>query len=125
MSVPQQSNLAVKRYCFGKGGGFTGDYTEFSYDDDGKVYKRDFSYDRDIYYKDLSIEDLNYFAEQFESLGLGSEYISQPGNISYYIEVRVGESSSNKIVWGHIDYRVDENIESLFNEVYEKLSARP
>lgn len=123
-SLPEAAPF-IKRYCVGQGGGFTGDYTEFSFSDDGKVYKRDFVYDRDVYYKDLAPADLEYFVNQITELGLEYEEINQPGNISKYIEIREKESSKNKITWGAPNFNPPEPIEKLFKELYKKLSERP
>jgi hypothetical protein len=123
-SLPEATPI-IKRYCVGQGGGFTGEYKEYSFSEDGKVYKRDFVYDRDVYYKDLSPVDLEYFLNQIRDLGIEFEEINQPGNISKYIEVRVKETSRNKITWGTPNYSPPEPIKKLFNELYNKLSERP
>jgi hypothetical protein len=123
-SLPEATPI-VKRYCVGQGGGFTGDYKEFSFSEDGKVYKRDFVYDRDVYYKDLSTMDLDYFLNQIRDLGIEFEEINQPGNMSKYIDIRVNETSKNKITWGAPNYNPPTDIKKLFNELYNKLSERP
>ena len=97
----------------------------YSFSEDGKVYKRDFVYDRDVYYKDLSAVDLEYFLNQIRDLGIEFEEINQSGNISKYIEIRVNETSRNKITWGAPNYSLPEPIKKLFNELYNKLSERP
>ncbi|MCB9360685.1 MAG: hypothetical protein H6587_03530 [Flavobacteriales bacterium] len=123
-SLPEATPI-VKRYCVGQGGGFTGEYTEFSFSEDGKVYKRDFVYDRDVYYKDLSPTDLEYFLNKIIDLGIEFEELNQPGNISKYIEIRVKETSRNKITWGAPNYSPPKDIALLFKELYSKLSERP
>ena len=123
-SLPEATPI-VKRYCVGQGGGFTGEYQEYSFSEDGKVYKRDFVYDRDVYYKDLTTEDTEYFLNQFIELGIEFEEINKPGNISKYIEIREKETSKNKITWGANNYNPPPNIKKLFNELYNKLSERP
>lgn len=124
-SLPPATNTYVKRYCVGKGGGFTGDYTEFSFSEDGKVYKRDFVYERDVYYKDLPPLDLEYFLQKINSLGIQSAELNTPGNMSKYIEIRENETSINKLVWGANNFYAPKEITSLFEELYQKLSERP
>jgi len=109
----------------GQGGGFTGDYKEFSFSDDGKVYKRDFIYERDVYYKDLSPIDLEYFLERINALGIESEEINSPGNMSKYIEIRENETSINKLVWGANNFYAPKELTKFFEELYQKLSDRP
>ena len=115
-------NDHMKRYAFGKGGGFTGDYTEFILNENGKIYKYDYKYDREVFYKDLNKADLNYFLEEIEKLSLDGIEMNSPGNISYYIDVRIGKSSINKIVWGDPRYYPAQAIVDLNKEAFSKLS---
>lgn len=115
-------NNNIKRYAIGKGGGFTGDYTEFILNENGKVYKYDYKYDREVFYKELDKVDLNYFLEQIEELGLEGIDINQPGNISYYIEVKIGQNSINKIVWGANLYYPPKELVTFHDEIFKKLS---
>lgn len=122
-SMPVSNTTTVKRYAVGEGGGFTGEYTEFSFSEDGKVYKRDFNYQRDVFIKQLSDADLNYFLGKINSLGIQTIDINSPGNMSKYIEVRDGETSLNKIVWGSTTYYPPNNLVEFHQELYNKLSA--
>jgi hypothetical protein len=122
-SLPQNTTTTVKRYAVGQGGGFTGAYTEFSFSDDGKVYKRDFNYERDVFVKQLSESDLKYFLNQIMELGLATFELNVPGNMSKYIEIRDGETSQNKIVWGANNYNPPQKIVDFHQELYKKLSA--
>lgn len=122
-SLPQNTTTTVKRYAVGQGGGFTGAYTEFSFSDDGKVYKRDFNYERDVFVKQLAESDLKYFLNQIIELGLATFELNVPGNMSKYIEIRDGETSQNKIVWGANNYNPPQKIVDFHQELYKKLSA--
>ncbi|MCB0410034.1 MAG: hypothetical protein KDD29_07430 [Flavobacteriales bacterium] len=119
------STLYIKKYCVGKGGGFTGNYLEFSFSEDGKVYKRDFVYERDVYYKDLSAQDLSYFVEQIKSLGLESAELNSPGNISKYFEIRERETTINKLIWDGGYNNAPQKINNFHDELYKKLSELP
>ena len=118
----ENENNNMKRYAIGKGGGFTGDYTEYILNENGKVYKYDFNYDREVYYKTLEKADLVYFLEQIEKLSLDGIDINQPGNMSYYIDVRIGKQSMNKIVWGDRQYYPPKNLVEFHNELFAKLA---
>jgi len=122
-SMPVSNTTTVKRYAVGEGGGFTGAYTEFSFSEDGKVYKRDFNYQRDVFIKQLSEADLKYFLNKITDLGIATIDINAPGNISKYIEIRDGETSLNKIVWGEQTYYPPNNLVEFHQELYKKLSA--
>jgi len=111
-----------KRYAIGQGGGFTGNYSEFILSENGQVHKYDFKYDREVYFKDLKKADLIYFLEKIEELGLEGLEMNYPGNMSKYIDVRYGRNSINKIVWGHYNYRPDEELVKLHQEMYEIMS---
>jgi hypothetical protein len=115
-------NQNQKRYAFGQGGGFTGDYEEFILNENGKVYKYDFKYDREVYYKDLAKVDLHYFLEKIEGLGLDGVDINQPGNMTSYIDVRIGQNSINKIVWGSHQYYPPKELITFHKEAFQKLS---
>ena len=119
----QNENTNMKRYAFGKGGGFTGDYTEFILNENGKVYKYDYKYDREVYYKTIDKADLNYYLEKIEELSLDGIDINKPGNISYYIDVRIGQQSQNKITWGDHLYYPPKNLVDFHKEVFEKLRS--
>ena len=118
----QSENNNIKRYALGKGGGFTGVYSEFILAEDGKVYKYDFKYDREVFYKTLNKVDLAYFLEKIESLGLEGIDINEPGNMSYYIEVRINKTSLNKITWGANLYYPPNNLIEFHKELFVKLS---
>jgi len=111
-----------KRYAIGKGGGFTGVYTEYILEENGKVYRYDFNYDREVYIKDLGKADLNYFLEQITELGLDGVEINQPGNMSYYIDIRIGKSSFNKITWGANLYYPPEELVKFHKKLFDKLA---
>ena len=122
-SLPQDSPRIIKKYAVGEGGGFTGEYTEFSFSEDGKVYKRDFNNQRDVFYKQLNETDLKYFLDKISSLAIQTTEMNYPGNMSKYIEIREGETTLNKIVWGANNYNPPLNIDGFHKELYQKLSA--
>jgi hypothetical protein len=113
----------LKRYAVGKGGGFTGDYQEYILCEDGKVYKQDFNYDREIFTKQLPEEEITYFLKRIDDLDLGGISIEEPGNMSYYIEIREGKLSLNKIVWGLNTYYPPKELELFHEELFKKLAA--
>jgi hypothetical protein len=114
----------IKRYAIGKGGGFTGAYSEFILEENGKVYKYDFKYDREVFIKNLEKVDLIYFLNKINNLALEGIEINEPGNISYYIDVRYGKSSLNKIVWGKNLYYPPNELVNFHKELFDKLSER-
>lgn len=122
-SLPQDSPRIIKKYSVGQGGGFTGEYTEFSFSEDGKVYKRDFNNQRDVFFKQLNEADLKYFLDKISSLAIQTTEMNYPGNMSKYIEIREGETTLNKIVWGANNYNPPLNIDGFHKELYQKLSA--
>lgn len=113
----------LKRYAVGKGGGFAGVYQEYVLREDGKVYKRDFNYDREVFTKQLSEEDLTYLLKRINEMDLEGISIEEPGNMSYYIEIREGKLSLNKIVWGLNTYYPPKELEVFHEELFKKLAA--
>ncbi|MBL4670037.1 MAG: hypothetical protein HRT73_08095 [Flavobacteriales bacterium] len=119
--VKADTTLTGKRYAIGQGGGFTGKYSEFILSEDGKVHKYDFNNGREVFFKDLNKSDLVYFLEKIEALGLEGMELNQPGNITKYIDVRIGKTSINKIVWGNYQYNADQELKDFHKELYDKL----
>ncbi|PCJ27198.1 MAG: hypothetical protein COA97_04320 [Flavobacteriales bacterium] len=110
-----------KRYAIGQGGGITGEYFEFILSENGKVHKYDFKHDREVFFKDLNKVDLHYFLEKIELLSIEGIEMHYPGNMTYYIDVRIGRTSINKITWGSYNYNPDEELVQLHKELFDKL----
>lgn len=118
----ENENNDVKRYAFGNGGGFTGEYVEFIFNENGKVYKYDYKYDREVFYKTLNKADLIYFLEEIDKLSLEGIDINSPGNRTFYIDIRIGQQSLNKIVWGDPQFYPPKNLVDFHQEVFKKLA---
>ncbi len=116
-----KTNNSEMKYCVGRGGGFTGDFEEYILYENGKVYKRDFVYERDVFYKQLSALDTEYLLNKIDELSLYGEDINHPGNMSYYLEVRQGNNTINKIIWGAHSYYPPKELEAFHKEFFEKL----
>ena len=119
--VKSSESPAGKRYAIGQGGGFTGEYFEFILSENGQVHKYDYKNDREVFFKDLEKIDLVYFLEKLESLSVEGMEINAPGNMTYYIDVRVGKSSINKITWGHYNYNPEKELVDFHKEIFDKL----
>lgn len=116
-----KTNNSDIKYCVGRGGGFTGEFEEYMLLENGKVYKRDFIYERDVFYKELSALDTEYFLNEIDELSLYGEDINKPGNMSYYLEIRQGNNTINKIIWGAHSYYPPKELEAFHKEFFEKL----
>lgn len=119
--IKADTTLRGKRYAIGQGGGYSGAYTEFILSENGKVHKYDYKNDREVYFKELNQTDLTYFIEKLESLGLEGMELNAPGNMTYYIDLRMGKISINKIVWGNYTYNPSQELIDLHKELFEKL----
>lgn len=112
-----------KRYAIGQGGGYSGVYSEFILSENGKVHKYDFNYEREVFFKDLGKADLIYFLERIEALSIEGIEMNEPGNRTFYIDVRIGKTSINKITWGNYNFNPDKELIDFHKEIYEKLST--
>ena len=112
-----------KRYAIGQGGGINRNFTEFILSENGKVHKYDFDYDREVFFKDLSKVDLAYFLEKIETLSLEGVEMNEPGNKTFYIDVRIGKTSINKVVWGNYNFHPDQELIDFYQEIYQKVST--
>jgi len=86
------------------------------------VYKYDFKYDREVFIKQLEKSDLIYFLNKIDALGLEGVEINQPGNMTYYIDVRTGKNSINKITWGANQYYPPNELVDFHKELFNKLA---
>jgi hypothetical protein len=112
-----------KRYAIGQGGGFNGNYTEFILSENGQVHKYDFKYDREVFFKQLEKTELTFFLQKIETLGLEGIEMNNPGNRTFYIDVRIGKHSINKVIWGHYNFNPDQELIDFHKEIYSKLST--
>ena len=86
------------------------------------MYKYDFNYDREVFIKNLEKSDLIYFLNKIDALGLEGIEINQPGNMSYYIDVRTGKTSINKITWGANLFYPPNELVDFHKELFKKLA---
>lgn len=112
-----------KRYAIGQGGGYSGIYTEFILSQNGKVHKYDYNYDREVFFKELGKADLIYFLEKLEDLSVEGIEMNEPGNRVFYIDVRIGKTSINKVTWGNYNFNPGQELIDLHQEMYKKLST--
>jgi hypothetical protein len=106
---------------FGKGGGISGEVTEYVILHNGKVLKGSGnavinftqrgkirkSHTRKLYSEFENVDDTSF---------------SHPGNIYYFIK-RVGENTERKFTWGDTGYEVSEQVSSLYRNTMFKLSG--
>jgi hypothetical protein len=112
-----------KRYAIGKGENFNQNYTEFILSENGQVHKYDFNYDREVFFKQLEKVDLSYFLEKVEALSLEGIEMNEPGNPTFYIDVRIGRTSINKVVWGNYNFNPAQELIDFHQEIYQKIST--
>ena len=121
--VRKETFPSGKRYAIGQGGGFNGNYTEFILSENGQVHKYDFNYDREVFFKQLEKVELNFFLEKIDRLSLEGIDMNNPGNRTFYIDVRIGKNSINKLIWGHYNFNPDQELVDFHKEIYNKLST--
>lgn len=121
-TVDQTKNRTLRKIEVGQGGGFTGAYTAFVLREDGKVYKHDFKYDRDVFYKELDPAASNEWNERIDELGLESYEYENPGNMSKYIKIKSGNIVINYIVWDSSRNLPSNNVIQFYEELYKLLS---
>jgi hypothetical protein len=106
---------------FGKGGGFTGEVSVYKISPKGNVYKG--SGIAEIVYSGCSKIKKKEAREIFRNVDkILTMPFNQPGNMYYFIQ-RVKEGSEQKYTWGANDFKVTEDIKSLYQEAMQKFSS--
>lgn len=103
------------RLIFGNGGGFTGNYTSYQLQDDGRVYSM---------LPDSSRQKINRIGKkqtrsiltQADKLKLAHPAFNHPGNITWFISYQ----TINEIIeykWGDINVPVPTEIKDFYNQL--------
>ena len=106
---------------FGKGGGISGEVTEYVILHNGKVYKGSGSAEINISYRGkIRKSDTRKLYKEFEDIADTS--FSHPGNMFYYIK-KVGENTEYKYTWGDTGFEVSDQVRNLYRNTMVKLSG--
>ncbi len=114
--ISRQNNIIYEKILFGKGGGFTGKYDDYSLNSSGILFKKDPSTKEFIKIKTLNKKDNKNIFKEIDNNKLFELNFNNPYNISCYIEIIKG-SVSNKIVWGNAKNPPPAAVEIMFNKL--------
>ncbi len=111
-------NYSKKQIGFGRGGGFTGDWTYYYLLDNGDLFKKNL---RDKDYTRLKTIDKKTVKSIFEKINeadFKNIKFDHPGNMSYFVEIK-NKNTSNKVCWGDVSNPVPANV----GEIYKTLNS--
>ncbi len=97
---------------FGSSGGFAGKTTKYKLYEDGRLYK---GLDRDGYeeLKPLDENLAGQFFSNFNTLGFDRMELNDPGNMTYFIIVEVGDRKK-KLAWGGMNKDMPDNLDTYY-----------
>ena len=110
-----QGDASQPRLVFGNGGGFTGVYTIYQLDDDGRVYSM---------LPDSSRQKINRISKkqtrtlftQADKLKMAYPAFNHPGNITWYIQYQTDEELL-EFKWGDSNVPVPAEIKNLYDQL--------
>jgi hypothetical protein len=103
------------RLVFGNGGGFTGVYTSYQLDDDGRVYSM---------LPDSSLQKINRIGKkltrtiftQADNLKIALPAFNHPGNITWFLKYKTDDKYL-EYKWGDSNTPVPAEIKSLYDQL--------
>lgn len=117
------SELPDKQIIFGSGGGFTGAYTQYLLLENGQLF---FTTNHGKTYD--VIENMNKktakdFFKEVETLMKSKKIKNQPGNMTYFVHYKTGETTT-KIIWGQNGPQIDDDIDSFYNALNKSVKGK-
>ena len=97
---------------FGSSGGFAGKTTRYMLYEDGRLYKG-LTGDRFEALKPLDENLAGQFYSNFKTLGFDRVDLDDPGNMTYFIIVQVGDRKK-KLAWGGMNKEMPENLDTYY-----------
>lgn len=110
----------TRAIVFGNGGGFTGKYQEYLLQEDGQVLMKDFRREEHTPHKKLTRDETAAIFSRMESFNPTTINVSDPGNMSYYLEWRV-DDHFHRITWGGGNTNPPADLVAFYDEVLEQL----
>jgi hypothetical protein len=105
---------------FGKGGGISGEVTQYRILRNGKVYKGTGRVD--ILYTQKGKIHKSDAKEIYASLmNIPDSSFHHPGNVYYFIQV-TGDSADVRYTWGDPDFEVSDTLGELYRNTFVKIS---
>ncbi len=107
-------NYPARQIVFGSGGGFAGTYNHFYLFENGELYKNsstDAAYKK---VKKLKKQQVAQLFNNYEKMGLKDYKINDPGNMSFYVEFKIGDNN-HKMLWGGTNETVDPNVKTIYS----------
>lgn len=107
--IPGSDEVAM---IFGNSGGFSGQTNKYKLYEDGKVYKW-ISGDSYEALKPLDSNLAGQFFSNFTTLGFDRTEMNDPGNMTYFIVVEVGDRRK-KLAWGGMNKEMPNGLETYY-----------
>jgi hypothetical protein len=125
-SCNEPKDIATKRldrsFIIGSGGGFTGAYEMFQVHSTGKIELQNADGTSYSHLKTLPSDSVNLTFSTLDALSLDDYQFSQPGNMTYIIEVAI-DGETNTIQWGAANRPIRQDIDSFFKRTTKMIRA--
>lgn len=117
------SQLPDKQIIFGKGGGFSGEVTEYILLENGQMF-RSSSFEQEITeIKKIDPQEAAQFFSQMAALQLEKEDFDHPGNMYYFLSSK-SPGNQSKVIWGNGEYPVREDIQNFYNSLTKLIHSK-
>lgn len=101
---------------FGSGGGFSGEYHEYTLLDDGRLFQKNRDGQSYTFLKKLNTSTTTQLFQNIKTFGIDSYKYNEPQNLYYFLSYST-PNTTNKIVWSG----QPENKLSTINSMYKLL----
>lgn len=103
---------------FGNFGGFTGEMDAYHLLSNGQLFKQE---GRKKIYNEVDFlhkKEVKSIFEQYKSLKINDLKLNQPGNLSYFIEMK-GANVNHKIIWSDESLQLNDEIVAFYKRLYD------
>jgi hypothetical protein len=106
----------INEIGFGSGGGFTGQYIDYTLNLKGELYKYNKSKKMNDFLKKIDLTKTKEIFKKVENENLFNYKYNISGNMNKYIEIRT-KNGFNKILWCNSDKLQVESVKSVYQEL--------
>lgn len=117
------TQLPERQIVFGKGGGVSGEITEYILLENGQVFRSSSFSGKMVELRKIEKKQARQFFEQIAGLQLDKEKFDHPGNMYYFITYKTPDNPG-KVVWGNRDNPVRENIQNFYDSLISIIQSK-
>lgn len=118
----EADKLPERQILFGSGGGFSGEITTYILLENGQIFKHSSLKNSMLQMGSVPKTQVKQLIKAVKSLALDKKAIHKPGNMSYFVAVKNG-NTEHRSVWGDPNYQVDSTLENKYKKLIHAAQA--